>query len=306
MDIPSFALRVEKITKKFNDKYVLNDIDLNVSEGEFRVILGPSGTGKTTLLNIISGLEKPDGGRIFVHDEEITKLPPEKRNVGYIFQDLGLFSSLNVQENIAYGLRVRKFPEAEIKEKVEEYAEKLGILELLDKFPNEISGGQKQLVALARTLIIEPSLLLMDEPLSSLDTFLRNNMRWYLRNLSEELNLTVIYVSHDIDDCQILADRVSILDGGRIIEEGEKKEILSSPKKEGTARLLGYNIINLGERKIFVHPQRVKRGGNIKVKIIREEIGIAYHYLLETQFGQIYAVFDSKFNEEEGISIEGV
>jgi len=170
---------------------------------------------------------------------DITNVPTEKRNIAYIFQDLGLFSSLTVRDNIAYGLVVRKYKEDVIKRKINEYSVKFGLQNLLDKYPIELSGGQKQLVALARALIIDPSIILMDEPLSSLDTFLRNSMRWYIKNLAKSMNLTVIYVTRDVDDCAILADKVSVLSNGKIVEEGKKEEILDNPKKEETAKLLG-------------------------------------------------------------------
>jgi len=299
-------ISIQGISKRFEKEYVLNSVSMEVLPGEFRVILGQSGTGKTTLLNIISGLISPDEGKIILDGKDITKVPTEKRNIAYIFQDLGLFSSLTVKDNIIYGLMVRKYKSEDIEKRLHEYASKFGLLNLLNKYPIELSGGQKQLVALARALIINPSIILMDEPLSSLDTFLRNNMRWYIKNLAKSMNLTVIYVTHDVDDCAIMADKVSVLSNGKIVEEGDKGEILNNPRKEETAKLLGYNIINFNNSRLFVHPSKIKIGGNIEARIINEERGIMFHYLLKTQFGEIYAIFDRKYNEKEGISIPGV
>jgi len=299
-------ISIQGISKRFEKEYVLDSISMDVFPGEFRVILGQSGTGKTTLLNIISGLIAPDKGKIILDARDITNVPTEKRNIAYIFQDLGLFSSLTVRDNIAYGLVVRKYKEDVIKRKINEYSVKFGLQNLLDKYPIELSGGQKQLVALARALIIDPSIILMDEPLSSLDTFLRNSMRWYIKNLAKSMNLTVIYVTHDVEDCAILADKVSVLSNGKIVEEGEKEEILDNPKKEETAKLLGYNIINFQGSKLFIHPYKIKIGGNIQAKIISEEKGIMFHYLLKTEFGEIYAIFDRKYDEKYGITINGV
>ncbi len=297
-------LILESVSKKIKNNYLVRDINLQIDEGETRVILGASGSGKTTILNIIAGLLKPDEGRIIIDGQDITNKRIEERNIGFVFQDLGLFYSMNVAENLAYGLRVKKVNIAEINARVRDIASKLSLEDHLLKYPNQLSGGEKQLVALGRTLINEPSIVLMDEPLSSLDTFLRNSMRWYLRNLRDKFGITMVYVTHDLEDAEILGDSISILEEGRIIQQGKKKEVITKPLCKRVAEILGYNIISIDGKELAIHPSAIKLGGNIEFNVIHEEEGVQYNYLLETKYGNVFMKSQIKIGKTGGLSFD--
>lgn len=297
-------LRVQAISKKIGSEDILKNVSFSLKEREIKVILGASGSGKTSILNSIAGIIKPDSGAIIKDGKDITDLEIEKRNIGFVFQDLGLFYSMNVAENIAYGLRIRSKNVDEINKKVHEVSETLSVENQLHKFPSQLSGGEKQLVALARTLITEPDLILMDEPLSSLDSFLRNSMRWYIKDIQRRFGVSIIYVTHDLADAEILGDSIAILHDGSILDDGEKDRILNRPKTEDIAKILGYNIYNVGDKKYAIHPSKVVFGGLIKVKVIYEEKGIKHNYLVETEFGKLNIVSDQALNVGTGISLE--
>lgn len=295
-------LILENVSKKIKDTYLVRDINLRVEKGETKIVLGASGSGKTTILNIISGIIRPDNGRVIIDGEDITDKKIEERNIGFVFQDLGLFYSMNVAENLAYGLRIRKMNISEINNKVKDIAQRLSIEEHLLKYPSQLSGGEKQLVALGRTLINEPKVILMDEPLSSLDTFLRNSMRWYIKDLRKNFDITIIYVTHDLEDAEILGDSVAVLEGGNIIQDGKKHDVISSPKCKKVAEILGYNIFKKEGKEMAIHPSSIKTGGDIDFKIIYEESGIGYNYLLSTKYGHIYMKSVERIMERDRLS----
>lgn len=297
-------LRVESISKKIGNEVILKDVSFTLRDKEIKVILGASGSGKTSILNSIAGITRPDSGSILKDGRDITDLKIERRNIGFVFQDLGLFYSMSVAENIAYGLRIRTKDVKEINDKVVEIARSLSLLDHLFKYPSQLSGGEKQLVALARTLVIEPDLILMDEPLSSLDSFLRNSMRWYLRDIRERFGVSIIYVTHDLADAEILGDSIAILDAGKILDDGEKERVLNHPKSVQIARILGYNIYDSGGRKYAIHPSKVTIGGATKIKIRFSESGVKHYYLVDTEFGRISITSDSALSEADGISLE--
>ncbi len=295
-------LILENVSKSIRNSYLVKNINLRVEEGETKIILGASGSGKTTILNIISGIIRPDSGRVIIDGEDVTYKKIEQRNIGFVFQDLGLFSSMNVAENLAYGLRIRKMNISEINRKVKDIANKLSIEEHLLKYPSQLSGGEKQLVALGRTLINEPKVILMDEPLSSLDTFLRNSMRWYIKDLRKNFDVTVIYVTHDLEDAEILGDSIAILDAGMIIEDEKKDELILHPKCRKVAEILGYNIFVKDGVEMAIHPSSIKTGGNVDFKIIYEEKGISYNYLLSTGYGHIFMKSAQRLTENDKLS----
>lgn len=281
-------LILENIGKKFKGTPILKDINLKVQEGEIKIILGASGSGKTTILNIIAGIINPDNGRVIMDGNDITDVKIERRRIGFVFQDLGLFYSMSVAENLAYGLRIRKMDIAEINKRVRDIALKLSIEEHLAKYPSQLSGGEKQLVALGRTLINEPGIVLMDEPLSSLDTFLRNSMRWYIKNLRKNFDITVIYVTHDLEDAEILGDSIAVLEEGRIIHDDSKENLISRPRCRRVAEILGYNILNIEGEEFAVHPTSIGINGTVNFQIISQEKGVMYNYLLKTDYGTIF------------------
>ncbi len=302
--VPLDKLKVVAISKKIGSEDILKNVSFSLKEREIKVILGASGSGKTSILNSIAGIIRPDSGSIIKDGKDVTDLEIEKRNIGFVFQDLGLFYSMNVAENVAYGLRIRSRDLHEINDKVAEISDALSIASHLQKFPSQLSGGEKQLVALARTLITGPDLILMDEPLSSLDSFLRNSMRWYIKDIQKKFGVSIIYVTHDLADAEILGDSIAILHEGSILDDGEKDRILNHPKTAETARILGYNLYSTGGRNYAIHPSMVIVGGPVKVRIVYGETGIKHNYLIETEFGKLNVVTDQILNEGDGVSLE--
>ena len=233
------GLIVEKIAKNFGQVEALKDVDLEVRPGEFFTLLGPSGCGKTTLLRIIAGLELADFGRIRLGDEEMTRLPATRRPVNMVFQNYALFPHLNVFENVAFGLRSRKFPDSEVRSRVNGRLEMLGIEKMADRRPHQLSGGQKQRVALARALVNEPRILLLDEPMSALDARLRSQVQEDLRRLQRQLGHTFILVTHDQAEALVCSDRIAVMRRGRIIQYGTPREVYESPRTRFVAEFLG-------------------------------------------------------------------
>jgi iron(III) transport system ATP-binding protein len=232
---------LKSISKKFDRTTAVADVSLDVERGEFFGLLGPSGCGKTTTLRMIAGLEKPDTGSIEFDGKDITDLPAERRGFGMVFQNYALFPHLNVFENVAFGLRARKRPTAEIRERV---GSALGLVQLPGyekRRVDELSGGQQQRVAIARAIAIEPALLLFDEPLSNLDVSLREATRSELRELVARLGLTAVYVTHDQEEAFALCDRISVMAGGRILQTGRPRDLYEHPGQLTVARFLGRN-----------------------------------------------------------------
>ncbi len=230
---------LENILKKYG-KVTAADIPyLKVRDSEFFGLLGPSGSGKTTTLRIIAGLTRPDRGKVIMDNTDITNVPPEKRNLGMVFQSWALFPHLTVFENIAFGLRLRKLPEEEIRKRVKWAAELLRIEELLNRYPHQLSGGQQQRVAVARAIVLYPRALLFDEPLSNLDAKLREQVRFELRRLQKELRITSIYVTHDQAEAFAICDRIAVMNSGRIEQVGTPEEIYNRPRTKFVAGFIG-------------------------------------------------------------------
>ncbi|ASJ10049.1 molybdenum ABC transporter ATP-binding protein [Thermococcus sp. P6] len=236
-------LRVESLSKDWKD-FRLRGITFDVKSGEYFIILGPSGAGKTVLLEIIAGIIAPDSGRIVLGEKDVTEWPPERRGLAYIPQNYALFPNMNVYDNIAFGLRLRKLPEREIKKKVGETAEVLGIDHLLHRKPRTLSGGEAQRVAIARALVIEPELLLLDEPFANLDVRKRSELMDEMKRWRKELDFTALHVTHSFEEAVSLGDRVGVMLNGRLVQVGSVREVFSRPASEEVARFLGFeNII---------------------------------------------------------------
>lgn len=232
-------ITIEKLTKRFGDHVVLDGIDVRIEAGELFFLLGPSGCGKTTLLRAVAGLNEPDEGRIWAGDRDVTRLPPHRRDMGMVFQSYALWPHMTLRENVAFGLEMRKIPKLEAGPRVLRALEMVRLAERADSKPNELSGGQQQRVALARALVIEPQCLLLDEPLSNLDAKLRLEMRTEIRRICKEAGLTAIYVTHDQKEALSIADRLAILDQGRLLQVGEPQEVYARPKTKFTAQFIG-------------------------------------------------------------------
>lgn len=241
-------LRISSIDKTFGDVCALVEVSIDIQEGEFFTLLGPSGCGKTTLLRIIAGLELPDTGKIILKDQDITSLSATERQVNTVFQSYALFPHLNIFENVAFGLRSRKFPKHEITDRVNRRLEMLGLKSMAKRYPHQLSGGQQQRVALARALVNEPDVLLLDEPMSALDAKLRAQLQVELRRLQRKLGQTFILVTHDQSEALIVSDRLAVMNQGRIIQYGTPKEVYEQPHTRFVAEFLGAANIIHGKR----------------------------------------------------------
>lgn len=230
---------IKNISKSFGNFNALQDVSITIKEGEFFSILGPSGCGKTTLLRIIAGFEFPDDGMVYLGENNILDLPPEKRQCNTVFQSYALFPNLSIFENVAFPLRLKKMGEKEIEEKVEKYLKLVQLTSQKNKKPNQISGGQRQRVAIARALINEPSVLLLDEPLSALDAKLRSNLLVELDEIHDKIGITFIYITHDQVEALSVSDRIAVMNKGKILQVGEPFEIYERPATDFVAKFIG-------------------------------------------------------------------
>ncbi len=259
------SVQVDGLIKKYNDVTALKNVNIDIQEGEFFALLGPSGCGKTTTMRCIAGFENPTSGNIYINNKVVNKLPANKRNCGMVFQSYALFPHYNVFENVAYGLTVRDFntgsfskkvnsfarliskrlakPSKEVEKKVFEALEYVELGHLAERGVNELSGGQQQRVALARALVLEPSVLLMDEPLSNLDKKLRNTMRTTIRRIQQDVGITTIFVTHDQEEAMSMADRIAVMKDGEIIQVATPTELYSNPRSTFVADFVGSSNI---------------------------------------------------------------
>ncbi|WP_198167478.1 ABC transporter ATP-binding protein [Microbispora sp. ATCC PTA-5024] len=254
-------LRMEGVTRRFGQAVALDRLDLTIEGGEFLALLGPSGCGKSTALNCLAGLLPLSGGGIWLDDERIDGLPPERRGFGMVFQNYALFPHLSVRRNVGFGLAVRRLPKAEIARRVDEALALVELSEHAGKLPGQLSGGQQQRVAIARAVVLRPRLVLMDEPLSNLDAKLRLQMRTEIRRLHQSLGLTTVYVTHDQEEALALADRIVVLRGGLVEQVGSPEEVYTYPANTYVAGFMGYrNLLDLpvaahdGARVILAEP----------------------------------------------------
>lgn len=235
--------------KKAWEDFKLEINDLRVKDGEFLTLLGPSGCGKTTTLRIIAGFEKPDSGEILFDGKSVNELPPYERGIGIVFQDYALFPHMSVFKNVAFGLEMRRLPKAEIERRVKWALDLVGLKGFENRYPEQLSGGQQQRVALARALVVEPQVLLLDEPLSNLDAKIRERLRGEIRRIQRELGITTIYVTHDQEEAMAISDRIAVMNVGKLEQVGSPLELYYRPKTEFVARFLGLsNILELEAR----------------------------------------------------------
>ena len=233
-------VKFENVEIRYGDFVAINDLNLEIKEGEFFTFLGPSGCGKTTSLRALVGFITPSKGKVIVAGKDVTNLPVENRNIGMVFQSYALFPTMTVYENIAFGMKVKKLPKAEIDRKIREVAKKIKITdEQLQKNVSELSGGQQQRVALARAIVLEPKILCLDEPLSNLDAKLRIDMRLELKRLQKELGITTLYVTHDQEEALTLSERIAVFNNGYIEQVGTPYEIYNSSKSEFVCDFIG-------------------------------------------------------------------
>jgi len=251
------SLLLEAIEKNYDSVKALKGVSLKIDPGEFCTLLGASGSGKSTILRVIAGFETLDSGRLEINDKDMSKMSIAERNIGMVFQNYALFPHMDVFKNIAFGLEMRELDKSQIKEKVNEVLELVGLKNQKNRLPSALSGGQQQRVALARAIVIEPKILLMDEPLGALDKNLRNDMQKQIKNLHKNLNITVVYVTHDQDEAMYLSDKIVLMDEGMIIQTGTCEELYTKPKNRFVAKFLGEcNFFTLDSgKKISIRPE---------------------------------------------------
>ena len=325
------ALEVKQLTKSFQGKEIVKGISLTVERGQLLALLGPSGCGKTTTLRMIAGLEIPDNGEIWIDGTIANRgnkilIPQKQRHIGMVFQDLALWPHMKVYENIEFGLSANKIPRAERKKKIEEVLNKVNMQKYSREYPGRLSGGQQQLIAIARAIVTEPKLLLMDEPLSNIDIRLREEIRQEIRRIQHETQITTVYVTQDQEDAFLLASKVAVMNKGIIEQTGTPEEIYNSPISPFIAHFIGEsNMINIkvlgkdrvltpwgeldcntkghtaGNATLFFRPHqaRIEKGGQYEGVIIsRDFIGGVYRYHILTS-GENILLEDNNFYESE-------
>ena len=233
------SIEVRNVSKRFGDFVALDDVSVSIPTGQLTALLGPSGGGKSTLLRIIAGLENADGGTIEIEGVEATHLPPQKRNVGFVFQHYGAYKHLNDAKNVAFGLEIRKRPKAEVQRRVDELLKLVHLQQFAHRLPAQLSGGQRQRMALARALAVEPTVLLLDEPFGALDAKVRKELRDWLRRLHDEVQVTTVFVTHDQEEALEVADEIVVINDGRIEQVGTPDELYDEPANDFVMSFLG-------------------------------------------------------------------
>ena len=233
------AIVLRDAFKRYGDFVALDHVDFVVPAGSLTALLGPSGSGKSTLLRTIAGLDQPDSGTVTINGREVTRVPPQRRGIGFVFQHYAAFKHLTVRDNVAYGLKIRKRPKAEIKEKVDNLLEVVGLAGFQSRYPNQLSGGQRQRMALARALAVDPQVLLLDEPFGALDAKVREDLRAWLRRLHDEVHVTTVLVTHDQAEALDVADRIAVLNKGRIEQVGSPTQVYDAPANAFVMSFLG-------------------------------------------------------------------
>jgi sulfate/thiosulfate transport system ATP-binding protein len=264
------AIEVRGVGKRFGDFIALQDVSMTVNDGALTALLGPSGSGKSTLLRIIAGLESPDSGEVVIDEHDVTLSPARNRGVGFVFQHYAPFKHMTVQDNVAFGLSVRKRPKEEIRARVEELLGLVRLDGLAGRYPSQLSGGQLQRMALARALAVQPKVLLLDEPFGALDAQVRAELREWLRKLHEEIHVTTIFVTHDQEEAMEVAEQIVVMNKGRIEQAGAPRELYESPTNEFVMSFIG-PVNRLGEA--FMRPH--------DIQILPEDDGTGTEALVE-------------------------
>ncbi|RKS73082.1 sulfate transport system ATP-binding protein [Actinomadura pelletieri DSM 43383] len=251
------AIEIRGVNKSFGDAAVLRDVSVDVTSGSLTALLGPSGGGKSTLLRVIAGLERPDSGQVVISGRDATQLPPQRRDVGFVFQHYAAFKHMTVFENVAFGLRIRKRPKDEIKKRVGELLDLVHLDQFAERYPAQLSGGQRQRMALARALAVDPEVLLLDEPFGALDAQVRKELRAWLRRLHDEVHVTTVFVTHDQEEAIEVADTIVLLADGVVQQQGAPAEIYDNPASPFVMRFLG-PVTEIDRRLIRPHDVEIR------------------------------------------------
>jgi sulfate transport system ATP-binding protein len=265
------SIEIRNVTKRFGSFHALDGVSLEIPQDSLTAILGPSGSGKSTLLRIVAGLERPDSGEVLLAGKDATGVAPQRRDVGFVFQHYAAFKHMTVRDNVAFALTIRKRPKEEIRQRVDELLELVQLQGFADRYPSRLSGGQRQRMALARALAAKPRVLLLDEPFGALDARVRAELRDWLRRLHEEVHVTTVFVTHDQEEAMEVADRVAVLDHGRLEQVGAPAELYDFPASEFVLRFVG-DAVRLGSRLVRPHEVALRRHpseGAVEVEIER-------------------------------------
>ena len=258
------AITVRGANKRYGDFVALDNVDFAVPSGSLTALLGPSGSGKSTLLRAIAGLDHPDSGTVIINGHDVTGVPPQRRGIGFVFQHYAAFKHMTVRDNVAFGLKIRKRPKSEIKDKVDNLLEVVGLAGFQTRYPSQLSGGQRQRMALARALAVDPQVLLLDEPFGALDAKVRDDLRAWLRRLHDEVHVTTVLVTHDQAEALDVADRIAVLNQGRIEQLGTPTEVYDAPANAFVMSFLGA-VSSLNGVLVRPHDIRVGRNQDLAV-----------------------------------------
>lgn len=309
------AIQLKNVTKKFGDQMVIDDLNLSIEDGSFTVLVGPSGCGKSTTLRMITGLDEPTSGDIYIDGKKINDLTPGKRDIAMVFQNYALYPTMTVRENIEFGLENKKVPKEERKKRVQEICEVVGLTQYLDRKPATLSGGQRQRVALARAMVKQPKVFLMDEPLSNLDAKLRGQMRVELIGLHKKLGTTFVYVTHDQVEAMSMADDIVLMKDGYIVQQSSPRELYNNPNCVYAAQFIGTPQMNIVKdilpegMQVGFRPEKVylkeveEEHVEISAKIATKEmLGSEIIYSLDSPAGKLMAKSDYEA-EDESLSL---
>jgi sulfate/thiosulfate transport system ATP-binding protein len=304
------SIDVKNVNKRFGDFVALDNVSVNLPTGQLTALLGPSGGGKSTLLRIIAGLESADSGSVSIEGADATKLPPQKRNVGFVFQHYAVFKHLTVAKNVAFGLEIRKRRKAEIEQRVGELLELVHLSQFAHRLPNQLSGGQRQRMALARALAVQPSVLLLDEPFGALDAKVRKELREWLRDLHDQVPVTTVFVTHDQEEALEVADEIVVINEGRVEQVGSPDDLYDRPANDFVMSFLG-EVTHLGGRALRPHDIEVTTGdgtlaGAVPAVIDRmTRIGFEVRLALTTDDGQTVQVVTTRGHSRQLDLAEG-
>jgi sulfate transport system ATP-binding protein len=288
------SIEVRNVTKKFGDFVALDDVSVSLPTGQLTALLGPSGGGKSTLLRIIAGLDTADTGSIHIEGTNATKLPAQKRNVGFVFQHYAVFKHMTVAKNVAFGLEIRKRPKAEIEHRVEQLLELVHLSQFSHRLPSQLSGGQRQRMALARALAVEPKVLLLDEPFGALDAKVRKELREWLRRLHDEVHVTTVFVTHDQEEAMEVADEIVVINEGRVEQIGTPDQLYDEPANDFVMGFLG-EVTQLGNLRLRPHDIEVSPSpglaGAVPGEISRQlRVGFEVRLVVTTAGGDVTVV----------------
>jgi putative spermidine/putrescine transport system ATP-binding protein len=297
------AVRLRGVRRVFGDVVAIEDLDLDIAEGEFFTMLGPSGSGKTTTLRVIAGFEQPDRGTVELDGVDVTRVAPSERDVNTVFQDYALFPHMTVRENVEYGLRVKGVGKRERAQKAQEVLERVRLPQVAARRPIQLSGGQRQRIALARAIVNSPSVLLLDEPLGALDFKLRQEMQVFLKALQRDLGITFVYVTHDQEEALSMSDRVAVFSEGRVEQIAPPEEVYEHPATEFVAGFVGVsNVLERGGRRFTIRPEKIAmNGGAGEPGVVREVQygGSITRYVVELDSGERLVVVRQNVDSSE-------